>query len=100
MTLTPEPARVALQTEAVRGRVQLPGECEVRFRHVMMRDAAYGLLTADDRAAGHRAAARYLEAHGEPDALMLAALCACTIVRSPWARASLQIAANCSSLNV
>src|SRR5262249_12550568 len=39
------------------------GEQEVRFRHVLMRDAAYGLLTADDRAAGHRAAARYLEAH-------------------------------------
>ena len=37
-----------------------------------MRDAAYGLLTADDRVDGHRAAAHYLEARGEPDALVLA----------------------------
>jgi serine/threonine protein kinase len=51
---------------------RFPGECEVRFRHVLMRDAAYGLLTADDRADGHRAAAQYLEARGEPDALVLA----------------------------
>jgi len=46
---------------------RFPGEREVRFRHVLMRDAAYGLLTADDRADGHRAAAQYLEALGEPD---------------------------------
>jgi len=51
---------------------RFPGEREVRFHHVLMRDAAYGLLTADDRADGHRAAARYLEARGEPDALVLA----------------------------
>jgi predicted ATPase len=51
---------------------RFPGEREVRFRHVLMRDAAYGLLTADERSAGHRAAARYLEARGEPDALVLA----------------------------
>jgi hypothetical protein len=51
---------------------RFPGEREVRFRHVLMRDAAYGLLTADDRADGHRAAAQYLEARGEPDALVLA----------------------------
>jgi len=51
---------------------RFPGEREVRFHHVLMRDAAYGLLTADDRADGHRAAAHYLEARGEPDALVLA----------------------------
>jgi len=51
---------------------RFPGEREVRFRHVLMRDAAYGLLTADDRADGHRAAAQYLEPRGEPDALVLA----------------------------
>jgi hypothetical protein len=51
---------------------RFPGEREVRFRHALMRDAAYGLLTADDRADGHRAAAQYLEARGAPDALVLA----------------------------
>jgi hypothetical protein len=51
---------------------QFPGEREVRFRHALMRDAAYGLLTADERADGHRAVAQYLEAHGAPDALVLA----------------------------
>ncbi len=51
---------------------RFPGEREVRFHHVLMRDAAYGLLEAGDRADGHRAAAQYLEAHGEPDARVLA----------------------------
>ncbi len=51
---------------------RFPGERELRFRHVLMRDAAYGLLTADDRAEGHRAAAQYLEVRGEPDPLVLA----------------------------
>ena len=51
---------------------RFPGEREVRFRHALMRDAAYGLLTADDAVVGHRAAAGYLEARGEPDALVLA----------------------------
>jgi hypothetical protein len=49
-----------------------PGEREVRFRHVLMRDAAYGLMTADDRAREHRAAAWYLEARGATEALVLA----------------------------
>jgi serine/threonine protein kinase len=63
-----------VETEILEDRrdSRFPGEHEVRFRHVLMRDAAYGLLTADDRADGHRAAAQYLEAHGEPDALVLA----------------------------
>jgi tetratricopeptide (TPR) repeat protein len=32
-----------------------------RFRHALMRDAAYGLLTDDDRQLGHRVAGHYLE---------------------------------------
>jgi hypothetical protein len=44
------------------------GEREVRFRHALVRDAAYALITEGDRRAWHRAAARYLEARGEPDA--------------------------------
>src|SRR5262249_43338510 len=41
-----------------------------RFRHVLMRDAAYGLLTAEDRTASHAAAARFLEADGEDPAVV------------------------------
>jgi hypothetical protein len=45
---------------------------EYRFRHALMRDAAYGLLTEDERIDSHRLAGAYLEARGEPDALVLA----------------------------
>src|SRR5262249_29710368 len=41
-----------------------------RFRHVLMRDAAYGLLTAEDRTASHAPAARFLEADGEDPAVI------------------------------
>lgn len=34
-----------------------------RFRHALMREAAYGLLTDDDRRLGHRLAAGWLAAH-------------------------------------
>lgn len=36
------------------------GEVEYGFRHALLRDAAYTLLTDSDRALGHRLAARYL----------------------------------------
>ncbi len=49
-----------------------PGEPAYRFRHALMRDAAYGLLTEDDRVESHRRAGAHLEAQGEPDALVLA----------------------------
>ncbi len=45
---------------------------DYQFRHGLMRDAAYSLLTAEDRALGHRMAGRYLEAHGEQNPLLLA----------------------------
>jgi hypothetical protein len=51
---------------------RFPGEREVRFRHALMRDAAYGLLTAEDRALAHRIAGEHLAASGEHDALVLA----------------------------
>ena len=62
------------EEEILEGRrdSRFPGEREIRFHHALMRDAAYGLLTEDDRADGHRAAAQYLETLGEPDALVLA----------------------------
>ncbi len=49
-----------------------PGEAEYVFRHVLMRDAAYEMLTERDRKAAHLACAEWLEAKGERDALALA----------------------------
>ncbi|MFO0762131.1 MAG: protein kinase [Byssovorax sp.] len=48
------------------------GEPEHAFRQALVREAAYGSLTADDRALGHRLAAAWLERAGEPEALTLA----------------------------
>ncbi len=47
-----------------------PGEREYAFRHVLIRDATYGLLTSEDRVNGHLLAARYLERVGEPDPMV------------------------------
>ncbi|WP_148313870.1 ATP-binding protein [Sorangium cellulosum] len=38
---------------------RLAGEPEYRFRHALTRDAAYGLLTDEERVLGHRAAGAY-----------------------------------------
>jgi eukaryotic-like serine/threonine-protein kinase len=51
---------------------RLPGEVEYRFRHALVCEAAYGLLAASDRQAGHGTAGRWLEAKGETDAVVLA----------------------------
>jgi tetratricopeptide (TPR) repeat protein len=48
------------------------GEQEYAFRHALVREAAYGMLTADDRSLGHRLAAAWLESAGETDAVVLA----------------------------
>ena len=48
------------------------GEREYRFRHDLLRQAAYEMLTPEDRQLGHRLAGRWLEAHGETDAALLA----------------------------
>jgi eukaryotic-like serine/threonine-protein kinase len=42
------------------------------FRHAIVRDAAYAMLTAEDRRLGHRLAAEWLEARGEQDGWVLA----------------------------
>ncbi|MFO0576869.1 MAG: protein kinase [Polyangia bacterium] len=55
---------------------RLPGETEYSFRHALLREAAYSLLTDPDRVLGHRLAADYLEQAGETDALVLAEHCA------------------------
>ena len=54
------------------GESRFPGEDEYVFRHALFRDAAYAMLTENDRALGHRLAGRWLERLGERDAMMLA----------------------------
>jgi len=48
------------------------GENEYAFRHVLLRDGAYALLTDADRLTGHRLAGSWLESAGELRALVLA----------------------------
>jgi serine/threonine protein kinase/tetratricopeptide (TPR) repeat protein len=45
---------------------------EYRFRHAVVREAAYAMLTESDRQLGHRLAAGWLEQAGETDAVALA----------------------------
>lgn len=51
---------------------RFPGEEEFAFRHALLREGAYALLTEEDRVLGHRLAGEWLEKHGEGDALALA----------------------------
>jgi tetratricopeptide (TPR) repeat protein len=51
---------------------RFPSEDEYRFRHALVRDAAYGLVPDDLKPAGHREAADWLERLGESDPLVLA----------------------------
>jgi eukaryotic-like serine/threonine-protein kinase len=51
---------------------RFPDERQYSFRHALVRDAAYSLLTDEDGKLGHRLAGKYLEALGERDALALA----------------------------
>jgi tetratricopeptide (TPR) repeat protein/tRNA A-37 threonylcarbamoyl transferase component Bud32 len=75
-----DPGRVArlLQDlaaeEAVTPRSKDGGEAGVEhvFRNTLIRDAAYAMLTEDDRAAGHRLAAEFLTRTGGADAATLA----------------------------
>jgi tetratricopeptide (TPR) repeat protein len=48
------------------------GEREYRFQHGLVRDAAYTMLTEQDRALGHKLAAEWLTAAGEREPLVLA----------------------------
>jgi tetratricopeptide (TPR) repeat protein len=45
---------------------------ELSFRHALLREGAYAMLTEDDRTLGHRLAAEWLEHQGESDPLVLA----------------------------
>ena len=52
--------------------MRFPQERAFSFRHDLVREAAYGMLTAADRKAAHRGAAEWLAARGERDAWILA----------------------------
>ncbi|MCA9648704.1 MAG: protein kinase [Myxococcales bacterium] len=51
---------------------RFPERSEYKFRHALVRDAAHELLTAEDRALGHRVAGAWLEQEGENDPSVLA----------------------------
>ncbi|MDB4945141.1 MAG: hypothetical protein JWP97_4675 [Labilithrix sp.] len=51
---------------------RFPGEHEYQFRHALVRDAAYQMLTPDDRQLGHRLAGDWLSEIGEHEAMVLA----------------------------
>ncbi len=51
---------------------RFPVEREYQFRHALVRDAAYEMLTPEDRALGHKLAAEWLETAGEHEAMLLA----------------------------
>jgi tetratricopeptide (TPR) repeat protein len=51
---------------------RFPSEQELHFRHAIVRDAAYQMLTEEDRQLGHRLAAEWLEKAGEDEAMLLA----------------------------
>jgi tetratricopeptide (TPR) repeat protein len=53
-------------------KARFPGENEFAFRHSVVREAAYGMLTDEDRALAHRLAGEWLETAGAIDAAAIA----------------------------
>ncbi|HMY15588.1 MAG TPA: protein kinase [Polyangium sp.] len=56
----------------VNGTNRLAGDREYSFRHALLREGTYAMLTAADRALGHELAAEWLESLGETDPVVLA----------------------------
>ena len=48
-------------------RSSVAGETEYAFRHLLLRDVAYGQIPRPARAEGHRRAAEWLESLGRPE---------------------------------
>ncbi len=48
-------------------RAAVGGEVEVAFRHILVRDVAYGQIPRAERSEKHEAAARWIESLGRPD---------------------------------
>ncbi|MGZ3452162.1 MAG: serine/threonine-protein kinase [Polyangiales bacterium] len=63
---------VERETVTRRPESKFPGEDEYMFRHALVRDAAYAMLTEDDARIGHSLAARWLSTVGESDAMTMA----------------------------
>ncbi len=63
---------VAREIITERPRSRLANEVEYQFRHTLVRDAAYALLTRADRELGHGLAGSWLEQAGEHDSRILA----------------------------
>jgi hypothetical protein len=57
---------------SARPEARFQGEREFVFRHALVREAAYGMLTDEDRALGHRLAGAWLEQASEPRAAVIA----------------------------
>jgi predicted ATPase len=55
-----------------RSESRFANETECNFRHALLRDAAYAMLTDEDRRQGHRLAGGWLEHVGEPEAGIMA----------------------------
>jgi tetratricopeptide (TPR) repeat protein len=63
---------VARELIVRRGDSRLAGQEQYSFRHGLVRDAAYAMLTDEDRVLGHRLAGDWLEQRGEESAIALA----------------------------
>ena len=55
-----------------RRATRFAGQPELAFRHALLRDVAYAMLTEEDRLRGHRLAAAWLAARGESEPAVLA----------------------------
>jgi tetratricopeptide (TPR) repeat protein len=62
----------AREVIARRGEGKFADEREYAFRHGLVREAAYAMLTTDDRTLGHRLAGEWLQQVGETEAVVLA----------------------------
>ncbi|MEM9453537.1 MAG: protein kinase [Myxococcota bacterium] len=89
---------IAQELVVRRSSSRFPGQEEYEFHHLSMQEAAYGMLTTDDRRAAHRTVAHWLGAHGESNSYILAehhrlggdaeaaARCYCEAARQAFAR--------------
>jgi eukaryotic-like serine/threonine-protein kinase len=57
---------------SVRSESRFSGDNEYVFRHALVREGAFAMLTPEDRALGHALAGDWLEQRGETDPLVLA----------------------------
>ncbi|NUQ72562.1 MAG: protein kinase [Polyangiaceae bacterium] len=70
----PDWLRILTEAEIImeRRESRFPNDTAYVFRHALMREAAYSLLTDDDRITGHRLASLYLEEAGETEPTVIA----------------------------